>query len=260
MKIALVTGASGGIGAAIAAALINEGWQVWLVARDPDKLARLADRLGPNACSVPMDLTALDSPARLADAIAAQTLPLGLLVNAAGVQHFGLLPSQDNAQIDAMLDLNLALPMKLVKALWPLLGRDSVVVNIGSVFGNIGFPGFAAYCASKGGLRTFTEALARESGTQGPRVVHLAPRAVNTPLNSPRVAALNKALGNRVDEPADVAAALIKLLAKKGVREAVIGWPEKLFFRLNQLIPGAVDSAIAKQLPLVRQYAKGDMP
>ncbi|MDN3575233.1 SDR family oxidoreductase [Chitinimonas viridis] len=258
MKIAVVTGASGGIGAAIATALVEAGWVVWLVARDAARLEALARKLGPQARSLPLDLTDADSPALLADALRAQPLPLGLLVNAAGAQHFGLFAEQPPAQLDAMLALNLAAPIKLIQALWAGFCPDAMVVNVGSVFGSIGFPGYAGYCASKGGLRVFTEALARESGGTGPRFVHLAPRAVNTPLNSPRVQALNAALHTQVDEPEVVAAALMELLRRKRVREAVIGWPEKLFFRLNQLLPGAVDSAIAKQLPLIRKFAQGD--
>lgn len=260
MKLALLTGASGGIGAALAQALIREGWQVWLVGRDAVRLNALAHQLGSHARALPLDLSAPDSPALLADALQAQPLPLDLLVNAAGVQHFGLFGELPAAHIDATVDLNLAMPMRLIHALWPLLGPHSTVVNIGSVFGGIGFPGFAAYCASKAGLRGFSEALARESGSAGPRIVHLAPRAVATALNSPRVNALNQALGNQVDPPALVARALIQLLRRQRRREMVLGWPEKLFFRLNQLLPRVVDQAIARQLPIVRRHAQGKLP
>ncbi|WP_269530860.1 SDR family oxidoreductase [Chitinimonas sp. BJYL2] len=255
MKIAIVTGASGGIGAAIATRLAEAGWVVWLVARDAAKLDALARRLGSPAHALPLDLCDPEAAAVLLDAIRAQPYPVQLLVNAAGTQHFGLLADQTDAQLDAMLALNLAAPMRLIRTLWPVLGADSTVVNVGSVFGSIGFPGFAGYCASKGGLRVFTEALARESGRDGPRFIHLAPRAVDTALNSSRVAALNSALGNQVDTPDTVADALMRTLACRH-REAVIGWPEKLFFRLNQLLPGAVDGAIGKQLAIVRRYAK----
>ncbi|SFZ73257.1 SDR family oxidoreductase [Chitinimonas taiwanensis] len=258
MKLALLTGASGGIGAAIAQALVGEGWQVWLIARDAAKLDALAKRLGPRARALPLDLNDPDSPALLADAVNAQPLPLGLLINAAGIQHFGLFPSQSEAQIDATLALNLAIPMKLIRALWPQLGSAATVVNVGSVFGSIGYPGFASYCASKGGLRVFSEALARETGQHGPRILHFAPRAVDTALNDARVSAMHAELGTAVDAPQKVAAELMRALRKTTVREWVLGWPEKLFFRLNQILPGAVDGALAKQLPIVRRYAQGE--
>lgn len=93
--------------------------------------------------------------------------------------------------------------MLLTHALLPLLQRapEAAVVNVGSAFGALGHPGFTAYCASKFGLRGFTEALARELADGKIRVLYLAPRVTATAMNDSRVEALNTALGHVVDPP-----------------------------------------------------------
>ena len=129
-----------------------------------------------------------------------------------------------------------------------------MIVNIGSIFGSIGHPGFAAYCASKFGLKGFTEALQRELHGSSIRVLYLAPRATHTDLNSMAVTALNEALGNNVDSPEQVAKALMDILASKR-RQQYLGWPENLFVRLNGLFPGLVHNALVRKLHIIRHHA-----
>ena len=145
----------------------------------------------------------------------------------------------------------------LTKYLLPLLkcSADGGVVNVGSTFGAIGYPGFSTYCASKFGLRGYSEALRRELSDSSLQVFYLAPRATNTAINSSRVANLNSELGNAVDEPIIVAKALLKQLQKNRMN-CYVGWPEKFFARVNGLLPKLVDSSLSKQLALIRRLAK----
>lgn len=122
------------------------------------------------------------------------------------------------------------------------------------VFGTIGFPGFSAYSASKFGLRGFAEALRRELADSGIRVLHLAPRATRTAINSDAVVAMNAALGAAMDAPQQVAAQIVQALRDEAPERA-LGWPEKFFARLNRLLPGLVDRALRKQLPTVKRFA-----
>jgi short-subunit dehydrogenase len=125
---------------------------------------------------------------------------------------------------------------------------------MGSVFGAIGYPGYAVYSATKFGLRGFTEALRRELAASNVSVHYLAPRATRTRINSSAVERMNTELGVAMDDPERVAQAVCRLLVKQQAA-AVIGWPEKLFVRINALLPRAVDGAIRKQLPTIERYA-----
>lgn len=131
-----------------------------------------------------------------------------------------------------------------------------MVVNIGSTFGSIGYPGFAAYCASKFALRGFSEALRRELADTRVKVMYIAPRATRTSMNEQSVVAMNDELKVAMDEPAWVAAAVVAAIGRER-EELYLGWPEKLFVRLNSLLPRVVDQALRKQLPIIQRFARG---
>jgi short-subunit dehydrogenase len=251
----LLTGATGGIGWAIAERLAEAGAHLLLLGRNEAKLKQLQQALPGSHQIVVADL---NSPSGRDTVLqSCQHGGLDVWVNAAGVLDFQLFEAQDNEQIQNMLLTNLVSPILLSHALVPLLQqtRNSVIVNIGSIFGSIGHPGFAAYCASKFGLRGFTEALQRELADSNVRVLYLAPRATHTDLNSMAVTALNEALGNSVDSPHQVAQELMNLLS--GTRKHhYMGWPERLFVRVNGLFPGLVHQALVKKLPIIRHHAK----
>jgi short-subunit dehydrogenase len=149
--------------------------------------------------------------------------------------------------------------MQLTRRLLPELGRrpEAWIVNVGSIMGYLGYPGHAAYCASKFALRGFTEALRRELADSPVRVLYLAPRATRTAMNGAGVRALNAELGVAMDEPVAVARALVALL-EDPVRERLLGMPEKLFARLNQVLPGLVDRALLRQLSTIRRHASNE--
>ncbi|MFC3914408.1 SDR family oxidoreductase [Pseudaeromonas sharmana] len=262
MGYAVITGATGGIGRAITVRLLREGWSVLLVARNSQRLTqwrqqwmtelqiRDDNRIGWLA----LDLQQPSSMAELQTFLCARQSSLDLVVQAAGCQHFSWLNQQTDAQLEQQLQLNLLAPLRLARMVLPLLGQNGTLVNIGSSFGEIGFPGFVPYCASKAGLAMATEALAREVGPQGPRICLLAPRATDTELNSNAVCQMNRALGNRTDTPQQVAEELMLLLTGRQTRR-FIGWPEKLFVRLNRLLPSLVSRALARQWPVIYRYA-----
>lgn len=131
---------------------------------------------------------------------------------------------------------------------------DGQIVNIGSTFGRLAFPGHSAYSAAKHGLRGWSEALRRELAGTGVAVTYVAPRATRTPLNDARVDALNAALKTRVDEPGAVAPRIVRAIARRRA-EVQLGWPERLLVRLNALFPRLVDRGLAARLPLIRRHA-----
>jgi short-subunit dehydrogenase len=151
--------------------------------------------------------------------------------------------------------------MLLTRRLLPLLQsrKAATIVNVGSIYGYLGYPGFASYSASKFALRGFSEALRRELADGPVRVVYFAPRATQTPLNSAALVALNEQLGTAMDPPAKVARALMRLL-RRPRRERLLGMPERLFARINQWSPGLVDAGLRRQLETIRTHARRGRP
>jgi short-subunit dehydrogenase len=254
-KRILLTGASGGIGQAIARRLDQQGAKLWLVGRNLHKLQLLLDDLVGDHTIIITDLN--DEKGREKVISSCEQQGLDLYINAVGVMDFQFYEQQDSRVIEKMLSTNLVSPMLLCQRLIPILQSqpEAAIVNIGSTFGSIGHPGFTAYCASKFGLRGFTEALQRELADTRIKVSYLAPRATQTELNSDAVRSLNKALGNHTDTPDQVARELMVILSSNQ-QQRYMGWPEKFFVRLNGLFPGIVHSALVKKLSIVRQYAE----
>jgi short-subunit dehydrogenase len=258
----LLTGASGGIGQCLALRLAEAGATVYAVGRRADALHALAARARPGAIRpVVADLATADGIDAVRRAVAAAPIPVSMLILGAADSRFGLFEHSSVVDVQAQVATNLVAPMLLVRALLPCLMRlpSAGIVGIGSTFGSLGYPGFAAYSASKFGLRGFLEALAREHADTPLRVQYLSPRATRTALNSAAVDAMNAELGVAVDDADQVAAALLEAI-ESGTRRRQLGWPERLFARLNGALPELVDRALAKQLPIVRRFARAAAP
>lgn len=254
----LLTGGAGGIGSAIAAELLAAGAAVLLADMNEAGLAAAAQRLAAHGERVATAVANLaDAAGRAALCQRAAAWRVNVLVNNAGVNHFGLYDELTTAQLTQTVSVNVLAPMLLVHELLPHLKRqpEAHLLNMGSVFGNIGYPGYAAYSASKFAMRGLSEALRRELADTGVRVHYLAPRATRTPINSPAVEQMNAELKVAMDPPETVARAARAIL-ESGRASAVVGWPEKLFARINAVLPGVVDGAIVKQLPVIRRYAQ----
>ncbi|MEZ5458518.1 MAG: SDR family oxidoreductase [Steroidobacteraceae bacterium] len=255
----LLTGAAGGIGIAIARELSQRGAAVLLTGRDAARLQRLAGELGEHRDRIDAraaDLATEAGRASLVDFASRWRGGVDALINNAGINDLALLDTQDAAQIDRMIDTNLRAPIHLCRALLPQLRHTNRadIINVGSVFGSIGYPGYAVYSATKFAMRGFTEALHRELAGSTVRAHYLAPRATRTRMNAGAADRLNAELGTAVDEPAVVAKAVCRMLEAPRPF-AVLGWPEKLFARLNAVMPRLVDGALIKQLPAIRRHA-----
>jgi short-subunit dehydrogenase len=248
----LLTGASGGLGAACAEQLAGEGAALLLVGRRREVLEALLARLpGEGHRAVAADLATAAGRRTVEAQVAGR---LDGIINCAGTSDFGLLENLDDEALRRMLEVNVMAPISLVRDLLPVL-RDhpSAIVNVGSTFGSIGYAGYTGYCASKHALRGFTEALSRELADTPVKVSYLAPRAIDTAMNDVRVEALNRELGNQVDSPEQVARVLVAVL-RDGTRRRYLGWPERLYVTLNNLLPALVDRALGKQLPVVKTH------
>lgn len=256
----LITGGAGGIGRAIAAELLRHGACVMLVDRDEQSLRTAQSEMAQHADRVETtvaDLTSAADRERLCALARGWRGGINVLINNAGLNDFGLFEEQTGQHIDRALAVNVQAPLHLCHELLPALKlrRQACILNTGSVFGAIGYPGYAIYSATKFALRGFTEALRRELAGTNVSVHYVAPRATRTGINSSAVERMNAELGVAMDSPARVAEA-VSALIRTGAPAAVIGWPEKLFVRINALLPGVVDRAIRKQLPVIQRYAR----
>jgi short-subunit dehydrogenase len=256
----MLTGAAGGIGRVIAGELVAAGAHVLLVDRDAHaldellaELANAGDRLAAHVA----DLTSPAARAHLRDTARSWHGGIDVLINNAGLNPFALYEDLSPEQIDQALAVNLQAPMHLCRDLLPHLRTREVatIVNVGSVFGSIGYPGYVAYSATKFAIRGFTEALRRELADSGIAVKYLAPRATRTSINSPAVVAMNSRLKVAMDPAERVARELVKLLQRRR-HSSVVGWPESVFIRINALFPALVDRSIRRQLPIIRQFAR----
>ncbi|MCB1801203.1 MAG: SDR family oxidoreductase [Gammaproteobacteria bacterium] len=259
----LLTGAAGGIGSALAEQLLDRGAKLAMLGRDDAELAPLQQRLldahpGATLCAIGADL--LDNAARQAavDRAARELGGIDVLINCAGAMSFRPFAEEDPALLARLVQVNLVAPMLLVRQLLPaMLNRGSGrIVNVGSTFGSIGFAWFAAYSASKFGLRGLSEALRRELDGSGVEVTYVAPRAVKTPLNTDAVYRMAEATSMNMDEPQWVAARIIKAI-EKDAKDVYLGFPEKFFARLNSLLPRLVDGGLRKQNRVMGPFARG---
>lgn len=257
-KQLLLTGATGGIGIAVARKLHRSGVSLVLSCLHESKLAELNAELGAEHNLISADVTSANGR----EALVKHCVKVGGIdgvINLAGVLDFGLFEQQSEAMLEKMLTVNLMSPMLLTQAMLPhLRTRDeSVILNVGSIFASIGHPGFVAYCATKAGLMRFSESLNRELADSSVRVVYIAPRATNTPLNDDRVNSMNSELGVKSDSPEWVADQIVAMLSSSEASR-YLGWPEKLFVKINALAPRVVASALAKNLSVIKSYAKRD--
>ena len=251
-KRILLTGASGGIGRAVVLALARAGAHLALVSRDGERLqglARLARGLGVAVTALEFDLASATGHDTLVSQAAHALGGLDVLVNNAGVQRYVNLADDDAAPLAALVAINFTAPLLLTRAALPVLraaAGGATIVNVGSTFGAIAHPGFAAYSATKFALRGLSEALRRELADTNVRVAYVSPRATDTPMNTPEIRRLQRATGARMDAPEVVADSIVAAVTG-GPTERQLGGPERLFVRLNALFPRLVDRALVRQ-------------
>jgi short-subunit dehydrogenase len=255
-KLILVTGASGGIGSLLCRQLAAHGVRLVMTCMDAQRLQVLQHELGDRHHIVAADLSRSEGREAIVDACQAVGGIDGL-VNLAGMLDFGWFQQQQPLLLQKLFEVNTVGPIVLTRLLLPqLLSRqESRIVNVGSIFGSIGHPGFAAYCASKAAIKTFSEALSRELAESCVTVGYIAPRATRTALNSDRVRALNAELGSKEDAPELVAQEICAMLAGTQ-RQRFLGWPEKLFVLINAVLPAVVHKALVGKLPIIRKFAR----
>ena len=217
-KKALITGASGGIGVAIAKALHAQGATVGLHGTREERLQEIAAELGDRVHLFPANLSDADAVKALAAKAEADLGGIDILVNNAGITKDGLFVRMSDDDWDAVLDINLKSVFQLTRdAVYPMMRRKSGrIINITSIVGVTGNPGQGNYCASKAGMIGMSKSLAMEIASRKVTVNCVAPGFIETPMTDAlnekqRDAILGTIPAKRLGTGAEVASAVVYL-------------------------------------------------
>jgi hypothetical protein len=253
-EVAIVTGASSGIGEAAARLLARHGYRVVLMARRKERLEALAQELsviGEQALAIPADLSKLEDIQHAVAECIERFGRIDVLVNNAGFGRLSWLEQLDPVtDIQALLQVNLLGLIWMTQAVLPQMIRQrrGHIINIASMAGYIATPTYSIYAASKFGVRGFTDALRREVGVFGIKVSGVYPGGVATEFN--HHAGIQRKTGATTPEwlklsAEDVAEAIYRLV-RQPRRQVILPWPMYFAIGLNTLLPGVIDFAVQK--------------
>jgi short-subunit dehydrogenase len=250
--VILITGASAGIGAAVARRFAREGYHTLLAARRFDRLAALAQEIqeqGGQATPIAADLSRLEDTQRLASTALESVGQIDILFNNAGFGRLDWLEALDPVEdVQGQIELDLLGLIWLTQAVAPhMIGRRSGhIINMGSLAGWVAPPTYSVYSAAKFGVRGFTEALRRELGVYGVKVSGIYPGAVDTDFSAR--ARVHRKSGvttpARMRLTADGVAEAVLRLAQRPQRTLILPGYMRLVVWLNAISPALVDWVI----------------
>jgi 3-oxoacyl-[acyl-carrier protein] reductase len=221
-KRALVTGASGGLGQAIAKALAGQGAKLAVSGTRAEVLEKLAHEIGGGAVALPANLSDLAAVDKLAAEASEKLGGIDIVVNNAGVNRDNLLMRMSEEEWQTVLRVNLEAAFRLTKGVLRgmMKNRWGRIISITSIVGVTGNPGQANYAASKAGLIGFSKALAQEVASRNITVNCLAPGFIESPMTgalseAQKAALLARIPQGRMGTPADVAAGVVYLASEE---------------------------------------------
>lgn len=249
-KVALITGASSGIGAATAVAFAHHGAAVALVAREAAALQAVAEQIraqGGTAQAFAADLTRWPEVAAMAARVTAEMGTPEVIVNSAGAGRWLFTEETDPAEAVAMMGAPYFAAFFTTRAFLPamLARRSGRIVNVNSPIARLIWPGAAGYAAARGALYTYTQALRADLYGTGVGVTSVITGKVDTPYfdrnpgvldRAPRAAQLIPTI-----RPAQVAAAIVRAVARRQ-REVVMPFMLRVYFALNTVAPGLMEA------------------
>jgi short-subunit dehydrogenase len=253
--VLLVTGASSGIGAAVAELFGHQGYRVSLAARRLERLENIADRInadGGQALAIRADLSVYEDIKNMVSTTLANFHQVDVLVNNAGFGRLKWLEDLDPIRdIQAQLQINLVATILVTREILPhmLERRTGHIINMASLGGFVATPTYTIYSASKFGVRGFTEALRREVGIYGIHVSGIYPGSVKTEFK--QHAGIQRKTGQTTPdslqlEPAEVAQSVLKVVNHPR-RAVILPWQMRFSVWMNIFFPGIVDRIIERR-------------
>lgn len=253
-KRIILTGASSGIGRALAAQLSQHGARLVLAARSADKLRELAAALSGGAgevVSAPTDVTIAEERSRLVEVAVEKLGGIDVLINNAGIASWGHFANSDEAVMRSIMEVNFFAPIELIRLAIPHLARgdEAAIVNVSSMCGRRAMPAWPEYSASKFALCGMSEALRAEMGRFEVDVVLIVPGLTKTNLRDNMARNEGKA---RIDFDAgmsaeDVAARIVRGIVRRQ-REVIIGADAKQMLRMHRWFPRLLDWLICRRV------------
>ena len=238
--VAIVTGASSGIGEALTLALAARGAQVALVARRKDRLDTLAaqiEKRGGRARGYSCDLSERGAIAQLIAQIASDFGRIDLLINNAGHARHALFADEDPDEIERLMRTNYFAPVELIRQVLPHFRERGTIVNVSSFAGKVGQPDEAAYSASKAALSALSEALVHELAPRGIHVLCVHPVLIRTEMFTDDVMArMPSAIEKRFIKPDELAAEVLRAL-DRGETDITVPRSYSGIYLLRSLFP-----------------------
>jgi short-subunit dehydrogenase len=248
----ILTGASSGIGHALALRLADQGTRLVLASRNQERLAALAEAIqgrGGSAVVVPTDVADPAQRGRLIEQTLAALGGLDILINNAGVGALGFFEEADEQRLRRIMEVNFFGATELTRLALPHLrqGRSPMIVNVASVLGRRAIPGCVEYCASKFAMVGWSEALRAELVRHGIHVLVVCPGGVETEFDANMLEQRTQlAFRNRRRMSADRCAQIMVSAMRRRKNEVVITATAKLVVWLNCLAPRLLDWILAR--------------
>ncbi len=243
----IVTGASSGIGAALATQAAAANFAVLLVARRAERLAQIAQsiRAAGGTCEVLVaDVLAAEAPTRIVETALRAFGRIDILVNNAGTGAPGTLLEQSDAAIAMQWELHVAAPLRITRAALPhVRAVTGGVAFVGSGLARVPAPGFGAYCVAKAGVRAAAAQLRRELRREGIAVSYIDPGAVDTEFSE--ASGMQRSSGGFAARPERVAANILRGLERRRARINAVPW-QTAFVALAELLPALADAAMSR--------------
>ncbi|MBT7542899.1 MAG: SDR family NAD(P)-dependent oxidoreductase [Gammaproteobacteria bacterium] len=258
-KIILINGATGGLGIEISKILSKEGARLILVGTCNDKLKNLIKTLGnlERHRTIKIDFTNTSDYKIIINKLSHEK-KLDIMVNTVALMKCSHLSDITEDDTINMFNVNIISIINLVASLLKnnYFSRSCLIVNIGSSFGSLGYPFYNIYCATKFALYGFSESLNRELSDTDKKVIYIAPRAINTNLNTDIISNINKEMKNTVDSPKKVAEKIISIMRKNKSLFESIGCTEKIILKINSIMPFIIDNFFKKNIGKIKKHLR----
>jgi short-subunit dehydrogenase len=242
MRSIAITGASSGIGAALARLCLERGWNVLAIARRADRLTALAQH--PNYATLALDVTSADAAERIVKEAIQRFSHIDVVFNNAGVAQPGSLLDQTDAQIEAQWQLHVAAPLRIARAALPhVRAQQGGFVFIGSGLARVPAPGYGAYAPAKAAIRAASIQLRRELRPQGVFVTYVDPGVVDTEFSL--ASGMTPSPASWHATPEIVANAVLRGIERRASRVNAVWW-QTAGTVAGEWFPALADAAMAQ--------------